>query len=222
MAEALPLIITRSLDQRTYPGAGDVDDCVPVATIMAYSAEPDHKPLPNVPTFRKAAGVPDRPGATPMTVTQAGVGAHKLWPELRTVAARFSWANFAHAMEVGRRPAMVTVLSGQLPAGLQFGFTGGHAVTVFFQDAEWWIVNPLQPKGTGPHRIDGHDLHLAAGALAGGGDVDALVFPRIPEPVPTVAELTALVATLRAQLAAAEAKLAAAKAAVGQAAVALA
>lgn len=212
------LIIEHSLSQRGYPGAGDIDDCVPVATIQAYAAEPDHRPLPDVPTFRRAAGVPDKPGPTPMTVTQAGVAVHKLWPELRITAARFTWPNFGHAMEGGRRPAMVTLLSGALPAPLQYGFKGGHAVCVFFQDGKWWIVNPLQPKGTAPREISGHDLHVAAGALAGGGDVDAIVFPAIPEPGQSVAELSAAVTTLRAQLTATEARLAQAKALAGQAA----
>lgn len=220
MAATDDLIITSSLSQRHYPGAGDIDDCVPVATIQAYSAEPGHKPLPTVPQFRIAAGVPDKPGPTPMTVTQGGVAAHRLWPELRIVAARFTWPNFAQAMEVGRRPAMVTVLSGALPGPLQYGFTGGHAVCVFWQNGAWWIVNPLQPLGSKPREISGHDLHVAAGALAGGGDVDAIVFPAIAAPGPTIAELTATVAELRAQLATAEARLAKAKALAGQAAAA--
>jgi hypothetical protein len=209
MAE--PLIITRSLSQRTYPGVGDIDDCVVVATAQAYAAEPDHRKLPTATAFRIAAGVPDQPGPTPMTSTQAGVAARKLWPETKVSAGVFSWANFGHAMEVGRRPASVSVLSSALPANLQFGFGGGHQITAWYQEGQWWMTNPLQPEGTAPHRITASELHAAAGALVGGGNVSAVIFPQIADPGPSIAELQAAVLTLTAQLASAEARLQRAK-----------
>lgn len=212
------LLITHSLSQRTYPGAGDIDDCVPVATIQAYAAMAGVQKLPTIPEFRAAAGVPDRPGATGMTVFQAGKAARALWPTYRTTAAEFTWPNFGHAMEVGRRPASVSVVSGELPKGLQFGFTGGHQITVWYENGDWWMVNPLQPAGTAAHRITATELHAAAGAFAGSGNVQAVMFPRVPEPGPTIPELQAQVTELRAQLAVAEQRLAQAKALAAQAA----
>lgn len=212
------LIIPHVLNQVHYPGAGDIDDCVPVATIMAYSAEPGHKPLPDIPTFRRAAGVPDRPGPTGMTSAQAAKGARALWPELRIVDATYTWPVFGHAMEVGRRPASVSVDSSALPAGLRFGFMGLHQVAVFVQDGQWYIANPLAPGGSAPLPISAHDLHVAVGKFAGGGNVAAVLFPIVPEAGPSLPELVALVATLRAQLATAEARLLEAKRLAGLAA----
>lgn len=185
-----PLIITHSYSQLTFPGVGDIDDCVVVATCQAAHAL--GLPIPTAPAFRKAAGVPDKPGPTPMSVVSAEKACNTLWPTTRTVMnEHFSWHNFGLAMEgTGRRPASCSVLSGALPARLQFGFRGDHQVCVFFQDQTWWLVNPLQPEGTPPHVITATELHTALGSFAGGGNVAAVLFPPVPVPihVPSCAE----------------------------------
>lgn len=200
------MLIEHVFNQKVYPGAGDVDDCVPTSMIQAYATQPAHKPLPTIPQFRAAAGVPDKPGPTGLTIAQAAIGARKLWSETPIVAQAFTWADFTARAYAngGRTPISLSLDSGALPVALRYGFDGLHQVTVWYEGGKWWIANPLQANGSAPRTISSSALHKAGGAFAGDGKMYAVIFPRVPlatlPPTPTDAEKIAALTAANAKL----------------------
>ncbi len=185
------MIVAHVLNQKVYAGAGDVDDCGPVSAIMAYAAQPGHLALPDIPTFRRAAGVPDKAGPTGTNATELATGARKLWPATHVDDGTFRWPGFRARMEAGRIPAALAVHSGSLPANLRFGFAGAHFVVVFVEAGQWYCANPLAPNGSAPIALRAIDVYHAAAAFTGAATASAVIFPAVPAAGPTVAELVA-------------------------------
>jgi hypothetical protein len=163
------------LNQKLYPGAGDVDDCWVVATCWAARIA-GVRDLPTVTEFRAAANKPDKPGATGGSLTDIMRAVGVLWPDLGVVKYQSTnWDAFALALRRGK-VASLGVLSSLLPAGLRFGFGGAHQVGVLFEGG-YLVANPLAPQGSEPIPISETALRASARGLAQGWILAAL-FPR--------------------------------------------
>jgi len=164
------------LNQKVYPGAGDVDDCWAVATIWAYRASTGATSLPTMTAFRAAAGNPDRPGPTGGNITDIMRAVGRLWPSLPVEEYEHpSWDAFATKVKAGGI-ASLAVLSSLLPKTMRYGFMGAHQIGVFYENG-FLIANPLAPQGSDPQPIKETILRDAALAVANGW-VLAAIFPR--------------------------------------------
>lgn len=175
------------INQRSFPGVGDIDDCAVIATYWAAvdSGLPADR-LPTVRAFRAAAGVPDLPGqANGLTQSEVVRGIdgtslrtlpHPLVDEpaagVSAATLAESWAVVTAALEAGR-PMSVAVLSSLLPRDLQFGFRGWHRVGIVGWPAAY-LANPLADEGSAPVRIDGGVLRRAMAAV---GRFQGVAFP---------------------------------------------
>ena len=166
------------LDQRVYPGAGDIDDCWVVATQWAYRASTAYpRGMTTVPEFRKAAGKPDLPGPSGGSITDIMRAVRTLWPGLDVIEyERPSWSGFMGEMRTGRY-ASLAVLSSQLPAKLRFGFNGPHQVGVAMVGGTLLVANPLAKQGSAPIPITEAELARAAVNVANGWVLAALFPP---------------------------------------------
>lgn len=171
---------------------GDIDDCAAVATIYAMHMYDHGRPLPTIPEFRAAAGAPDKPGPTGMTISQVLRAANKLWPDITVNGGAFAnWDTFNGFMSKGLRPASAQIRSGSLPPALQYGFKGLHQVCVFKVGSDWFVSNPLQKNGAPPDHIGAASLRQALYDFAHDGKVYAALFPVLQSATtgPTVADL---------------------------------
>lgn len=170
-------LILSILNQKLYPGAGDVDDCWAVATIWAYRAATDATVLPTVPEFRAAANKPDLPGPTGGNITDIMRAVAKLWPNLGVEEYEHpSWEPFVAKVKAGGI-ASLAVLSSLLPPALRFGFYGNHQVGVAYEGGQLLVANPLARQGSAPVPINEAHLRDAALGIANGW-VLAAIFPR--------------------------------------------
>jgi len=163
-----------AFDQRTYPGAGDIDDCWVIATIWAAHASDPAVRLPTVPEFRRHAGDPDDGKTDGGSLTEVLAGSRGTWPDLLVAGMEGTWAALAGELERGRI-ASLAVLSARLPKEVRFGFMGWHQVGAFrCSDGGYYISNPLQRDGARPLPISAPALEYAATAL---GYVRAALYP---------------------------------------------
>jgi hypothetical protein len=170
------------LSQRTFKGAGDIDDCWVVATVWAYKASCKGHPglhLPSITRFRAAAGDPDDGYRDGGTITEIMRGATRLWPTVPVI--RFvstNWTAFAGYVRAGR-PVSLAVLSSRLPSHMRFGFYGAHQVGVQFHDGSYYVANPLAAHGSTPQRITATALRYAAtpNLTNWNGNIVAAIFP---------------------------------------------
>lgn len=176
-----PLI--RVLAQTLWPAAGDVDDCWVLASLMAVNAVAPWLWLVNVTQFRTAAGNPDLPGPTPGGVAQAFKAMRSLYPQLAVTLATDWTSSKILATIKTNRPAYVSVKSGALPAALQFGYLGDHAVFVEYRAAtgsavaSFYLGNPLAKAHSSPVAITAAALQKAMDAHTGGAK--ALIMPTV-------------------------------------------
>ena len=169
------------INQVTYPLVGDVDDCSVIATFWAARDSGYMGSLPTVPEFRRAAGVPDRPGPS-------GIDNYHVWlgvqgTELRVLGGTFwnvDWAPFARTVRQGSS-ASLAVLSSKLPANLRFGFQGAHRIGVAFDGSTFVVANPLAHGGSAPLPCPELSLRNAAYAVSAGYAL-AVTFPAQENP----------------------------------------
>lgn len=170
------MLINTVLNQGTYPGAGDLDDCWVVSLVQAASASDPSIDRPTVTEFRAAAGDPDdgyRDGGNPSEWKKAVT---TLWPDIGAFFAfGIDWASFEGYLKRGWI-ASLAISSLYLPPSLQYGFTGLHQVTLFMDAGYFHIANPLQPDGSAPQLVGGKTIRNAAHAY-GNGFVYAVLFP---------------------------------------------
>jgi hypothetical protein len=170
--------------QRSWPGAGDVDDCWVVATIWAAVAADPAAVRPSVTTFRAAAGDPDDGVTDGGSLDEVIRGARKVWPALPV--RPFASADFDAFLAAVRSgsPASLAVWAGKLPAGLRFGFLRAHQVGIGW-DAGLWLMNPLATSGARPLAISASALKTAAVAPElGYGGLRAALFDEEPAMIP--------------------------------------
>ena len=159
--------LPNALNQGSYPGAGDWDDCWVVATVWAANAA-GWSYRPTVPVFRRYARNPDRPGPTGGTLDHVMRGAQGCYPNARIRRYRStSWDGFTSLLKAGWI-ASLAIRSSGLPSSYAYGHRGGHQVGVAYQNGTYYIMNPLQPNGSRPRAINGYDLRRAARAFVGG------------------------------------------------------
>ena len=169
------------ISQVTYPLVGDVDDCSVVSTFWAARDAGYAGRLPTVPEFRRAAGVPDRPGPS-------GIDNYHVWLGVQGTALRdlrgtlwnAKWEPFALAVKGGASASLAT-LSSKLPPYLRFGFNGAHRVGVAWDGATFMVANPLAPGGSAPLPCPEATLKAAAYAVSAGYAL-AVTFPSTLEP----------------------------------------
>lgn len=166
------------LNQVTFPGVGNVDDCWVVATVWAAVAFRKDIRRPDATEFRRHAGDPDDPHAEDAgSQTEIIRGARGSWPGVAIEKYNGPWKGFRDRVKTGR-PASLAVKSDRLPASMQFGFEGAHQIGVGWDPdrATFVVANPLARQGSKPLVIDAADLRDAAKALHG-GNVQAAIFP---------------------------------------------
>ena len=170
--------------QRSWPGAGDVDDCWVVATIWAAVAADPTAVRPSVTTFRAAAGDPDDGVTDGGSLDEVIRGARRIWPALPVRAfASDDFDAFLAAVR-GGSPASLAVWSGKLPIGLRFGFLKAHQVGIGW-DAGLYLMNPLATSGARPLTISASALKTAAVAPElGYGGLRAALFDEEPAMIP--------------------------------------
>lgn len=133
------------LAQRSWPGAGDVDDCWVLADLAMVHAVAPWLNLPTVPVYREAAGNPDVQGEADGGQLRHSIDAlRSLYPDYtwrRIIGG--GWAELTGAWLEGR-PTSVSLLSSELPSRLRFGFAGFHRVTLVRKaDGRLLFANPL-------------------------------------------------------------------------------
>ena len=166
-----------TINQITYWGVGDIDECSILAMYWAARAAGFEGELPSIAAFRAAAGVPDRPGPTGLTSAQVWRGIKGT--SLRGVDAALlqsgtSWTEFATQLRLGGA-ASIAVNSALLPVAVRYGFLGGHSVGLTWVDGQFYIANPLAPGQSRPVVIS--EAAIRAAALSfGGGAVKGLIF----------------------------------------------
>lgn len=177
----MALLIEQTFSQRTWPKAGDVDDCWVVSTIQCANVVAPWLPLLDTTEFRKAAGDPDdgkSDGGNIDEIIEGISTAYPLLAPLVTACRGWNWDAFLKQVKAGR-VATVAVVSSRLP--LPYGFSGLHQVTYFHEPAVGLrIANPLAPDRSQPTRIATLSAKTAAEAF-GNGKVWAVLFPTIEE-----------------------------------------
>ena len=166
-----------TINQYTYWGVGDPDECATIATFWAARASGFKGTLPTVTEFKQAAGV--RPqfwtlGLSPAQVIQGVAGTSLVTAGAYSLDAE-SWTDFAAQMYSGGF-ASVATNSALLPADVRYGFMGLHQVGVTFSDGTWYIANPLAPNGSRPQAISEADLKKAILGFGGWGTVNGVMF----------------------------------------------
>jgi hypothetical protein len=168
------------LSQRTYPSAGDVDDCWVVATVWAAAQSKKTIAYPTVTTFRKFAERPDLPGPSGGNIDDCNRGADGCWPTLPNYLNKTSSWDVIHDNIAAHRPGSVGVLSSALPSRLRYNFLGTHQLGVYLQGDVLYCMNPLGPSGDEPDKILYSELQKAMLALIPGATLPyrALFFPK--------------------------------------------
>ncbi len=170
------MTLPTAFSQRTWPGAGDIDDCWVVSTIWAAcAAGATYKPT--VPQFRAAAHKPDLPGPTGGDLDDIMRAIPDLWPD--AVAEEFrdeDWAGFMDMLKAGWVASMA-VLSAKLPASLQYRFYGAHQIAVGMTSGLIFVMNPLMVQGAALRVIGESELKRAALSVANGTILAAMFHP---------------------------------------------
>lgn len=170
------------LNQRTWQGAGDLDDCWVLSLLQAVLAVTPWVLLPGVTAVREAAGDPDDGDKDGGTVREIRRAILKLWPEYKnrlTVMERAPFAELQAEVRKGR-PASIAVMSDKLPPALRYGLNTAtaHQVTIAMPRAGHLVfANPLAPMGSRWDVINWADILPAMRAYSARGAY-AVVLPR--------------------------------------------
>lgn len=172
----MALQTSQVFSQKTWPAAGDIDDCWVVATLWCANAVAPWLYLHNVTEFRRAAGDPDDGKTDGGRLDEIMLACDTLWPQLRVNPYRGSWKGLQALIDTGH-PASVAVVAELLPPRLQFGFKGLHQVVFFREAGRLKCMNPLAKDRSRPDFISYDDARAAARAFTTDGTVRAAVFP---------------------------------------------
>jgi hypothetical protein len=180
------MIVPLVLSQRTYPGAGDVDDCWVVATVWAAVASVPSIWRPSVTTFRKYAGDPDDGINDGGSIDECFKGAKGCWPSLDSTLWKANEFTGLLTLIKAGRPASVALDSAALPSRLRFGFYGKHQVGIAWDGTKLLCANPLAAQGSRPLTITAAELKTAMSRLVSPSAYRAVLFPKVaaPKPVP--------------------------------------
>ena len=203
--------IFQVFSQKAWPGIGDVDDCWVLASLQAVHTVAPWLKLPGVKVFREKAEVPDTPGQLDVgDEHDMKRGLDALYPNLGVeLVDGMSFQEFVERVRSGR-PAAVVVKAGDLPAALQFGYEGIHAITVAFDDetGNLLIADPLAKPHSKPVPIPQPALRRAIEGFK--PKVHGVLMPSIERALKTHELHQAQVVRLRRRIRNLKAKLAAA------------
>ena len=168
--------------QRSWPGAGDVDDCWVVATIWSAVAREPSAWRPTVTQFRELAGDPDDGDRDGGSLAEVIRGARAAWPRLPI--DRFESADVDELADRVAHGAVasIAVWCGALPAELQYGFRFAHQGGLAWDGRDLVFMNPLARSGEPPRRILVADLRRAMldPRLGYSGRARAAIFEVVP------------------------------------------
>lgn len=185
----MPQVSAGVFSQRYWPGigSGPLDDCWVLADFQAlYGCDPRFT-LPTIAAYRKAANIAQwKPVYPDTSASEGGALEHSekalkaLWPKGGALLQlyRGTWDGFLAAMKAGHG-ASVNVLSGALPASMQFGFLLNHRVYIYWSAglASLRIMNPLARPHSRPVSITQAALRTAMAAYPSAEPACALIFP---------------------------------------------
>jgi hypothetical protein len=163
-------------NQASWSGVGDVDECWIIATYWALVASGvmRREDLPTIAEFRDAAGRPDLPGPSGGNNHNLMLALKTLIPQADTRLFTGGAASFKKALQSGYI-ASLSLLSKALPKYLQFGFKGGHQVSVYYQGGKYYVANPLAKEGSALIEVSLAVLLKASGALFGDNKLHAVL-----------------------------------------------
>ena len=176
--------MTLVLSQRTYPGAGDIDDCWCVACINAAVRSRPTIWRPTITYFRAKAGDPDDGFLDGGSIQECVDGSQGSWPWLTIEKyASPTFDPLLTQIKAGR-PASVALRSSALPSALRFNFLGAHQCAVWYDGTSLLFANPLAPDLSRALVITAAQLKSAMAALVNPASYRAVLYPK---PVPGVA-----------------------------------
>ena len=129
----MALLIQQTFSQRTWPKAGDIDDCWVVSAIQCTNAVAPWLPLLDVREFRAFAKDPDDGVKDGGNVDDIMEGIRNAWPKLAPLVIPVragAWDGTLAAIKAGH-PFSACVSSAKLPTN--YGFQGLHQVTLFHE-----------------------------------------------------------------------------------------
>lgn len=139
----------------------DVDDCWVFALQWAALAADPNARRYSKDEIRRAAGDPDDGVRDGGNLDEMARAAALLWPTLKPAPYLGLASGLLDRVRSGGRAA-VALWAGRLPRGLQWGFTGAHAVGLVWDAALGWLIaNPLAPEGSRPQQITEPELVAA-------------------------------------------------------------
>ena len=165
MADLYPTI-----NQLTYWGIGDYNECSIIAAYWAARAAGFTGTLPTIAAFKQAAGVTGQVMGHSAAEIGSGLVGTSLAVMKPLVMQGAAWTDFVAAMKAGGT-ASLSVDSALLPSELRFGFYGTHSIGVVYAAGQWYVANPLAPDKSAPLPISEAALKVAAAAFGGGGVV---------------------------------------------------
>ena len=166
--------------ERTWPGAGDLDECWVMSALQCVNASAPWLYLPNSDVFRHAAGDPDDGHRDGGSIAEIVKGVTTLYPEFKgnlTVLRGESFATLKRQAASGR-PVSVALSAAKLPDKIRHG-TGNvaHQCTVVLKpDGRVLFANPMAPMGSKWDNVDWNDLRPAI-LDYGNGKVFGIAFP---------------------------------------------
>lgn len=173
------------LNQVTWPGVGDIDDCWVLSALQCVLAVQPQRHLVGVPLFREKAGNPDDPnepdGGNLAQIVRGVVGCYPVFDGLLRRLRGASWPELVAVLNEGR-PVSLSIVSGKLPVRYQYGFAGLHQVTLALDHGTRKFANPLAKAQSRWDDLGSWDTVKAAAleygrVRAGSPGVWAVVFP---------------------------------------------
>lgn len=156
-------------------GGGSLDDCGILADFMAAHIVGPDLPLPSMEEYRATMGVPDSDSAiNGISLDDSIQGLRSHFPDLRVEKYQGDFATFIARVYAGE-VASASVLSGSLPAALQFGFKLNHRITIFWNGRALRVLNPLAPPHSRPKSITEAELRRAMAAYPYAEEANAVL-----------------------------------------------
>lgn len=169
--------------QRTWPGAGDLDDCWVLSAIQAANVTAPWLVLPTVTTFRAAAGDPDDGIADGGSLAEIVKGSEGVWPVLRGKLAVLDGVPYSAIIDIARKghPVSVALQLGKLPPALRYTSSNvPHQSTLFWYPGPngfLYFANPMAPAYSPWDRTTWAALQPAIEGIYGAGKCKAVAYP---------------------------------------------
>lgn len=154
------------INQVSYPGAGDVDDCWVVATVIAVLDNAEWEVKPSITWARGAANDPDDGDTDGGTIDETYRMAKRIWRDIPKKKLRNANADTVLGLVKKGWNLSAAVLSSELPAEHRFGFNGLHQVAMEW-DEGFRLANPLAKDGSDARSITMRQIKRACTGFTG-------------------------------------------------------